>query len=94
MGILWALAGPGTVPGAGSVVVLGLNSRAVSTKETEYIGVSCDVVTSLLRRSKEQSSRRGNWSWRTVSWRGLELRPRWVGVQEKSLPAGGGNEWV
>lgn len=53
MGILWALAGPGTVPGAGSVVVLGLNSRAVSTKETEYIGVSCDVVTSLLRREKQ-----------------------------------------
>lgn len=53
MGILWALAGPGTVPGAGGVVVLGLNSHAVSTKETEYTGMSCEVVTSLLKREKQ-----------------------------------------
>lgn len=49
MGVLWAIAGPGTVPSAGGAVVLGLNSHAVPTKKTEYTLI-CEVVTSLLKK--------------------------------------------
>lgn len=59
MGILWALAGPGTVLGVGGAVVLGLNSHAAPTKEAEYSVISCEVVTSLSKKREARNRARG-----------------------------------
>lgn len=92
MGILWALAGPGTVLGVGGAVVLGLNSHAAPTKEAEYTVISCEVVTSLSKKERQETELEGEaGDGGSVFSRGLELRPRGVGIREKSLPAEGGN---
>lgn len=91
MGILWALAGPGTVLGVGGAVVLGLNSHAAPTKETEYTVISCEVVTSLLKKEARNGARgeAGDGGSCLLQRSGAETQGG--GYREKSLPAEGGN---